>query len=551
MQRFFGKATRHTNQVHVATLCLVAFAAPLASGCRRSEPSPSSSPSSVVQPVGWEPVGNAPPARPSAGPVASSEGEAGTGADPGGCGPSTAGKTYDVGDGKPFATLGRVPWAKLRPGDAVRVHWRAQPYREKVLLSQSGSAKHPLRLCGVPGPGGERPVLDGENATTDASFEFVHPEQERRGLINVSLRRNGQDWGDKPRWIVIEGLELKNAHPTLSFMNARGETKTYYENAACVFVERGEHITMRNNEVHGCANGLFVASGGSEEVLSRDILIEGNDIHGNGTVVKNDRHHSIYTEAVGIVFQHNRFGPLREGSLGNQLKDRSVGTIVRYNWFEGGSRAMDLVEPEEMYPMVEKLPSRHRTYVYGNVVILGARASSRPIHYGGDNGAEETYRKGTLYFYDNTFMITTTEKQSYYTALLTLETDGETAEVRNNIVYNAGTTHLSWLFEHGTAKLGVNWASRAIGKTVDRGGEKLSAKVEMLPGGKTIAGDSPGFVNAPAGDLCLAKTSPARGVGEDLGAAVPAEMRPSLQYKKHLATAPRPARADLGALVCD
>jgi hypothetical protein len=468
------------------------------------------------------------------------------------CDASASAKTYDVGPGKPFTTISAVPWSRLQPGDVVRIHWRPQPYREKILISQSGTAKAPLRVCGVPGPKGELPILDGENATTDRGADYVYPEGQRRGLIIISIRKTDQTWGDKPRYIVVEGLELRNAAAPTTFKNAAGDTKVYMENAACIFVERGEHIAMRRNEVHGCANGLFVGSGDSEEVLSRDIIIDGNYLWGNGTITSKDRQHSIYTEAVGIVVQNNRFGPLREGSAGNQFKDRSSGTVVRYNWFEGGQRAIDLVDPEDTIRLVKDLPARHQSYVYGNVFLFGARAGSRPVvHYGGDNGNEPQYRKGTLFFYDNTVVFTSNEKDLWYLAVLQLETDDETADVRNNIIYSSGTTHISWLFEKGTAKLGVNWATASIATTVDRGGIKLTGKTVMLPGGKTISGDAPEFADLAKGDLCLRPTSPARGVAGEL-AALPSGMLPTLQYKKHRSSVPRPPqRKDLGALVCD
>jgi hypothetical protein len=470
-----------------------------------------------------------------------------------GCAASSAGKSYDVGDGKAFATIGAVPWASLQAGDVVRIHWRPRPYREQVLVSQSGSAKYPIRICGVPGPKGERPILDGEDATTAPSFDFVHPEGQRRALITVSIRRNGQSWGDKPRHIVIEGLELRGAASPNSFTNAAGERKTYLDHAACIFVERGEHIALVRNEVHGCGNGLFVASNDSEEVVSRDILIDGNHIWGNGAVTNPDRYHGIYSEAIGIVVQNNRFGPMREGSLGNQLKDRSTGTVVRYNWFEGGSRAIDLVEPEDSFAVVKRMPERHKTWVYGNVVILGARASSRPIHYGGDNGSENMYRKGTLFFYDNTMVISTSEKEQYYMAVLQLETDDESADVRNNLIYRSGSTHLSWLLEKGTARLGVNWISNGVTTAVDRGPTvRVTAKLEMLPDGKTITGDNPGFANPAASDYCLARTSPARNAAGALAPGLGPSLLPTSQYKKHQAVVHRSSeRKDLGAFACE
>jgi hypothetical protein len=51
--------------------------------------------------------------------------------------PST---TYEVGPGQLYATIGAVPWGNLGPGDSVRIHYQAQPYRQKILLSNSGAA---------------------------------------------------------------------------------------------------------------------------------------------------------------------------------------------------------------------------------------------------------------------------------------------------------------------------------------------------------------------------------------------------------------------------
>jgi len=193
------------------------------------------------------------------------------------------------------------------------------------------------------------------------------------------------------------------------------------------------------------------------------------------------------------------------------------------------------------------------TWVYGNVIILGARASARPIHYGGDNGSENMYRKGTLFVYDNTMVITTNEKDLYYMAVLQLETDDESADVRNNVIYRSGTTHLSWLLEKGTARLGVNWISNGVTTAVDRGPTvKVSAKTEMLPEGKTLNGDNPRFVNAAAGDYCLGPSSPARNAAGELAPLLPPGLLPTLQYKKHQHTVPRRAeRMDLGAFACE
>lgn len=45
-----------------------------------------------------------------------------------------AATTYEVGPGKPLASIGAVPWHTLRAGDTVLIHARATPYKEKWVI---------------------------------------------------------------------------------------------------------------------------------------------------------------------------------------------------------------------------------------------------------------------------------------------------------------------------------------------------------------------------------------------------------------------------------
>jgi hypothetical protein len=490
---------------------------------------------------------SAPPAMAS--PKGSSAGVySGTPAPTGPCAASPPHKTYDVGDDKPYKTFGAVPWNLVGTGDAVRVFWRPQPYHEKIAINGSGTEKSPLRICGMANAKGEKPIIDGENAVTAKGSSFNHAVHERRGIISVTAAKTANDTEQerKPHHVIIEGFEIRNTGDMYKFTDTAGASQSYFDNGAGIYIERGEDIIIRNNDVHHCANGVFVQSGGGEDVVSRRITIESNYLHDNGsTGSRRDRHHNAYTEALGIVYQFNRFGPIRQGSEGIQLKDRSTGNVIRYNWFEGGKRVMDLVEPEESYEMARKDPNHNNTYVYGNTIVLGKDASSRMIHYGGDNGDS---RKGTMYFYDNTVVIHTSSKEQWNISLFQLETQDETADVRNNIFVQTSDANLWWVYYPGTVKLGTNWFTGNVKLVREAGGP---AKLEHIYGSdKTIRGAAPGFVNMQAGDFCLAKGAPARGVGGE-PAQLPSELAPTLQYKKHLEQAPRPANKDLGAFVCD
>src|SRR5205085_3761566 len=97
-----------------------------------------------------------------------------------------------------------------------------------------------------------------------------------------------------------------------------------------------------------------------------------------------DRQHNIYTECINVTFQYNHLGSPRAGSLGNTLKDRSAGTIIRYNWIETGGHLLDLVDPQDSAIITTLDPSFHETYVYGNIFVDGAGGATFLVHYGGD-----------------------------------------------------------------------------------------------------------------------------------------------------------------------
>jgi hypothetical protein len=319
--------------------------------------------------------------------------------------------------------------------------------------------------------------------------------------------------------------------------SANGSTQNYINNAASIYVEKGEHIIIRNCILDDSGNGLFVGS--SDPYPSRDFLIEGNYIHDNGNVGSAFEHNN-YTEALGIVFQYNRFGPLRAGTQGNSLKDRSAGLVVRYNWIEGGNREMDLVDAEDSN-VIATDPSYHSTFVYGNVIIEPTNdGNSQLIHYGGDSGTTTIYRKGTLYLYNNTLVSNRTD----HTTLLRLSTNGETCDFRNNIVYpNLAGNTIALLDDAGVLNLTHNWFKP--GKVSTFG--TLDGVIN--DDGTSVTGSSPGFTDVTNQDYHLAAGSAAINAGAALLPAVLPANAPVMQYHKHQAGDPRPmdATLDMGA----
>lgn len=440
---------------------------------------------------------------------------------------------YHVGDGQPYANIGAVSWHTLAPGDTVWIHWRATPYREKWVIGRQGTQTAPISVRGVPGPGGALPVIDGQNATTPAPLNYWN---ENRSVIKIGGSNTPNNTIAK--WIFVEGLDIRGARPPNTFTNDSGGVETYAMNAAAIHVGLGEDITIRGCILRDCGNGLFVTSFGPD--VSRRIIIEGNYIHSNGNSGSLFEHNT-YTAAIGILYQYNRFGPLLSGASGNNLKDRSAGQVVRYNWIEGGNRQLDLVDAEDS-TLIRDDPSYRRTDVYGNVLIEPAGAGNRQIlHYGGDSGTLGDYRKGNLYFYHNTVVSTRADR----TTLMRLSTNDEHCDARNNIVYvTTAGTELEMIDDMGVLDLSHNWMKPGW---VD---SFFGNSGTVNDDGTSIETATPGFVNAGTQEFGLAVGSPCLDAATALHPAVLPDGAVTRQYVKHQSSEARTvagAASDVGA----
>jgi hypothetical protein len=439
---------------------------------------------------------------------------------------------YEVKPNTVLDTIGEVPWATLQPGDLVLIHYRAEGYAEKWVIGRSGTAEAPITVRGVPGPNGELPVIDGRNATTAPGLNFW---SENRGVIKIG--GSNAPASTFANFIVIENLEIRSGHPSYSFTDDSSTVQTYSTSASSIYVERGENITVRNCRIHDSANGFFVASG--DDGVSRDILVEGNYIFGNG-VVGSIFQHNNYTAAFNITFQYNRFGPPRAGAPGVNLKDRSAGLVVRYNWIEGGNRNLDLVDGEDS-SIIRNAPEDRKTFVYWNILILQDGGNNPAVHYGGDSGTIADYRKGKLYFYNNTLYST----RAGTTVVMRLSTNDEQCDSRNNIFFNtAAGTSLALLAESGTLSVSNNWA-----KTGWRNSHEGGFNGSVAGGATMLTGSLPGFVDAATQDFRLVSTSPAVNAGTSLHAdAIP--LHDAIrQYVRHQSSEVRPINGlfDIGA----
>lgn len=448
---------------------------------------------------------------------------------------------YHIGPGQPLSDISDAPWATLNAGDTIYIHWREQAYKEKWVINRQGTASQPISIIGISNTNGNKPVIDGNGAVTVTGLNFWN---ESRGVIKIGGSNTPSD--GLPQHIIIDNLEIRSGRPPFQFTNDNGNIESYSNNAASIYVEKAANLTIRNCTIKDSGNGIFIGANGG---LTQDILIEKNHIYDNGNVNRIFEHNT-YTAGINVIYQYNRFGPLRSGAGGNNLKDRSAGLVVRYNWIESGNRQLDLVDAEDSSVLVNH-PSYSKTYVYGNVLIEPDGAgNSQIIHYGGDSGTLGDYRKGDLYLVNNTIIST----RSGNTTLIRLSTNDETVHVFNNIIYNtANGSNMALIDDNGTLNLNNNWL-----KTNYQDCHCAPDGVINNTGGN-IEGDNPLFSNFNQQDFTLMKNSPVI----DLATAISPMNLPdhdiTKQYKTHQNSQDRPISGSLdmgafeycGLLSCD
>lgn len=431
---------------------------------------------------------------------------------------------YDVGPGKAHPSIGSVPWEALGPGDTVRIHWRSKPYREKFIVFGRGTQEQPITISGVSGPQGQQPVIDGQDASTRSELNYWGQE---RGVFKIGGSNHSSV---TPGHIIVENLDIRGGRRPFTFSGRKGTTN-YSKDAASLNVEIVEHLLLRNLTLHDSSNGLMVSP------QSKDVRVEGCHIYDNGNT-NSISEHNAYSEAIGMVYEGNHFGPLREGCRGNNLKDRSAGLVVRNNWIEGGNRQLDLVEAMGNAAIIAQ-PGYRRTVVCGNVLIeLEGPGNNQIVHYGGDMGNTSTYRKGVLQFYHNTVI----SLRAKPVALFRLSSDEESVDCRNNIIYSkSGKGSLSLMVTTGSIKLGKNWLTSGWAESHD----EFKGTVEILE--PSLEGDEPGFAAADKQDYSLKPGSSSL----DAASRLPAEFMPlTCRYVKHqkVEKLPGDAARNLGSL---
>ncbi|WP_438034733.1 right-handed parallel beta-helix repeat-containing protein [Sorangium sp. So ce204] len=252
--------------------------------------------------------------------------------------------TYEVGRGKPYASLAEVA-PRLAAGDVVLVEGDAT-YPGDLFFKKSGTEAQKITIRGVR-VNGRRPVLSGGKNTV--IFGGNH--------------------------YTFEGFDITGG------------------SGRCVF-NKAHDITIRDSVVHDCA-GHGILGADSE---SGSLTLEYVEVYACGS---GDTRHPIYIATdeetrLGSVFRM-RHCYVHDGNDGNSVKSRAERNEIYYNWIEGAKyHELELIGPDGQ----DEGLAREDSDVVGNVIVKTGQHFA--VRVGGD-GTGQTW--GRFRFVNNTFLL--------------------------------------------------------------------------------------------------------------------------------------------------
>ncbi|NUO54790.1 MAG: hypothetical protein HOV80_38605 [Polyangiaceae bacterium] len=180
------------------------------------------------------------------------------------------------------------------------------------------------------------------------------------------------------------------------------------------------------------------------------------------------------------------------------------------------------------------------------MLVRGKQPSGSMVHYGGDSGLVDTYRKGTLHFYNNTVIIMNGAYPDWQTtALFELSTNEERLDMQSNVVFAEKAPKAESPVVllgardgvvSGVASLSQNWISTGINALDGIPGKPLDIKAKMTGFEASLRGADPGLSDVTKLELWPKSGSALIGKGTKpkTGHEV------SMQYLTHQKSEPRP-----------
>jgi len=422
----------------------------------------------------------------------------------GGCTSALTGThaTYNVGPGKEYTEVTAVPWLSMQAGDVVNIFYRSTAYAGLVGLKVQATASAPFVINGVTDANCNRPEVTGTNAqrAADRISSGYDNSYSQDGSVFYIWWGNG-GWANKPKFITIQNLKITDGTQGASGINAVTVEDLLIQNCEITNVDGwGVFVNTKDDQPNG-------------EETSYRVTLRNNKIYNNG-ISGSFLYHNLYIQAHTALYEGNYIGQLRAGAQGSSLKDRSSGTVVRYNTIVAAARALDLVETEGGHGTVDTDPNYNTAWVYGNLIVdddtLSGVASNSLIHWGYDNTASEA-RTGTLYFYDNTVVLNMHGSSYDPVALFDQQSNNSSinphnlVQLQNNVIWQRGTAPLAMGRDMGQVSfVGKNWISS--GWITGNSGNSVAVSGQST----LIQGSSPGLdanYHPAAGSAVLAQAA--------------------------------------------
>jgi len=348
--------------------------------------------------------------------------------------------TYNVGPGQTYTNLNGVPWLSLKAGDVVNIYYSPTPYATIIAMTAMGTANAPITINGVTDASCHRPVLTGMNAViaNDAQASGYWTKSPGMsflgfGLINFCFSGyapSGLSYS--PSYLNIQNLEITGAVSGNSYMGPSGATAWHASYG--IYAVEFSNVNIQNNYIHDNDGGVFF---NAQDIprTSTYVTMRSNILTNNGTP-NNALNHSIYGQGYRTLYEGNYLGQEISSASGSTLKDRSSGTVIRYNYIVSSARAIDLVDSESS-PTVVNDPLYNYAWVYGNVIVDDFSLplnSVDLIHWGGDSGVPSNYRNGTLFAYYNTIILSHTSEY-VDVGIFDMPTTAQTTQANSNVFY--------------------------------------------------------------------------------------------------------------------
>ncbi|MCP3999942.1 MAG: PKD domain-containing protein, partial [Gammaproteobacteria bacterium] len=306
-------------------------------------------------------------------------------------------------------------------------------------------------------------------------------------LIMINKRYLTGTYGVNAEHYLIQNIRLVDTRSTNSFTH-NGVTESYLGFSRAIWSAGGQYITLQGMVVENNGSGVFIQANDDPGSLSKAWIIKGSKFENNG---HGNRDHQVYFQAVSDPGEYNivegcYFGAPTPGQESiAQLKMRSTGVVVRYNYFNSAHRTLDIVEAQDAIPdwmyshyLQQEILDYYRTsYVYGNIFVNDHQASSgqpsvRPLHFGADSFDEPYFStpgaangepglrgyEAPTYFFHNTFYMRADTAEMWRGVLFDAEnnnsngptpTPGE-VEAWNNIIEFTGDTRIGVMNRSGT-----------------------------------------------------------------------------------------------------